>query len=234
MRLAGQTAVVTGGSRGIGRYICLALATEGADVAVVARTAAEAEKVAEEVQSMGARAVAIPADVGQPSQVEAMVEKALSAFGKIDILVNNAGTWSFAPVTDTTLEDWNLMMAVNVTGTFLCCKAVVPRMVEQQSGLVINIASTLGRLGRPRTGAYSASKAAQIALTQSLAAEVAEHKVRVNAICPSGVDTQTARNINPNANYERWVRPERVADAVVLLATDGPQGRTGQVMDIWL
>jgi len=234
MQLKGQTAIVTGGSKGIGRCICLALAREGADIAVVARTAVDAEKVAEEVRALGVRGVAIPTDVTRLSQVEAMVEKVLSIFGKIDILVNNAGTWTFAPVIETTLEDFNLMMAVNVTGTFLCCSAVVPKMIAQQSGLVINIASTLGRAGRPRTGAYSASKAAQIALTQSLAAEVAEHKVRVNALCPSGVDTETARRINPNANYERWVRPERVADAVVLLATDGPQGRTGQALDIWL
>jgi len=188
--LSGKIALVTGGSRGIGRAIALAFARAGADVTVTSRNRADLEAVADEIKEYGQRSLAVSADVSRSADVEDMVGQVLDAFGHIDVLVNNAGINSaFTRALKLSEERWRRTLDVNLTGTFLVSVAVGQHMVKAGSGSVINLISIGARVGLPRLAAYCASKAGIEALTRVLALEWAEHGVRVNAIGPSYVAT---------------------------------------------
>ena len=187
MSLEGRGAVITGGGRGIGRAVARVLAEEGASVVVSARSADQIEAVAQELRADGFQATAIACDVSDAGGVQEMASAAIEALGHVDILVNNAGIARSNPIKRLPLEEWNRIMAINVTGTFLCTKAFLEGMVERGWGRIINVASIAGLRGSKYISAYTASKHAQIGFTRSLSMEVAENGITANAICPGYV-----------------------------------------------
>ena len=189
MNLAGKCAVITGGGRGIGAAVARALAASGVGVLVAARSRPEVDAVAAELRAQGHRASATVADVTRPDSVDALVRAAREFLGDVDILINNAGSSSSAPLKRTTLDEWNRLLAVNATSTFLCTQAFLPGMLERHWGRVVNIASVAGLAGAKYIAAYSAAKHAVVGFTRSVAAEVEGSGVTVNAVCPGYVDT---------------------------------------------
>jgi NAD(P)-dependent dehydrogenase (short-subunit alcohol dehydrogenase family) len=186
MRLAGKVAVVTGGGSGIGRGIVLALAREGADLAIPDIQVLNAEKVAGEVKGLGRKVLAMKTDVTSAADVKTMVDRTRESFGKIDILVNNAGAAGppGMPFTNNTEEDWDRTFAVNTKSVFLTCKAITPHFIERKAGRIVNIASIAGPISAPTMPPYSVAKMGVITLTRIIAKELAPHGVTVNAICP--------------------------------------------------
>ena len=194
--LLGKTSIVTGGAMGIGREIALRLARDGSDIAVVDIEKEGGQKAADEVRSMGRKSVFLEVDVTRWDQVRAMVDGVRKNFGKVDILVNSAGiVGPLVPLWEYSVEDWDRVMAVNLRGTFLCCKAVIVPMLEQKRGRIVNIASMAGKEGNPKMNAYRTSKAAIIGFTKSLAREVALQNIMVNCIAPTVIATRIAESL---------------------------------------
>jgi 3-oxoacyl-[acyl-carrier protein] reductase len=241
MQLAGKKAVVTGASRGIGRGIALAFAREGADVLVnyVSREA-QAREVVSAIEALGRSALLFQADVSEARQVHAMVERALAAWGGIDILVNNAGITHVATPFETTEQDWDRVMDVNLKSAFLCTKAVLGAMVRQGGGRIINVSSVVAKSGTISGVAYCASKAGMIGLTKSLAHHLARHNILVNAIAPALIDTEILRwrteaqwkETMASIPLGRLGDPMDLAEAAVFLASSGGNFITGATLDV--
>lgn len=210
MQLEGKVALVTGGGRGIGRGIVMRLAEAGADVAVADVILENAQKVAKEVQALGRRAVAIQVDVTQWDQVQAMVQQTVDQLGGLDIAVNNAGVINIKSVEELTEEDWDFVNDVNAKGVFLCCKAEIPVMKQQNWGRIINTASIAGKVGFPDLAHYSASKFAVVGFTNALAKELAKTQITVNAICPGIIGT--GMWYGPEGLAEKWRNPGETLD----------------------
>jgi NAD(P)-dependent dehydrogenase (short-subunit alcohol dehydrogenase family) len=227
MDLQDRAAIVTGGGRGIGRAIALALAGEGARVAIGARTSEQLEAVLEELRSVGAEAMAMGVDITDEGSVARLVGAALDRFGRVDILVNNAGVWLPGPLADYSLASWQMTMATNLQGVFLCSRAVFPSMKEGGGGVIINVSSVRGREGYPGMAAYCASKFGVNGLTEALAREWRPFNIRVNAVCPGPVDTAFATGAPRD---EERILPEDVASLVVFLASDGARHITGEAI----
>lgn len=236
--LEGRVAVITGGAQGFGRAATERFIASGAKVAIWDRDMALAEKTAGE---LGSNVKAFACDVTDPKSVEKARDATLAAFGKIDILVNNAGiAGPTAKVWDYSLEELQTTMRVNFEGPWLCCKAVVPGMIAQNYGRIVNIASIAGKEGNPNASAYSASKAALIGLTKSLAKEVATYDISVNAIAPAAARTAILDQITEeHINYMlskiprgRLVTVEEVAALIAWAASPDCSFTTGQVLDI--
>ncbi|MDP2664104.1 MAG: SDR family oxidoreductase [bacterium] len=240
MRLVKKIALVTGAGRGIGKAIALAFAREGADLVICARREHEILETCKEIQSLGQRCLPVKADVSKEEDVGLMVERALAEFGRIDILVNNAGGSSEPkPVKDTPFDDWNEVIAANLTGTFLCSKAVIPFMMEQKKGSIINLSSGMGKKGRPNRGPYCAAKFGIEGFTQVLALELEEFGIAVNALAPSGL--VATERLKEKAYEElkrggRILEPREVAEAAVFLATKDAKEMGGVTFDVaqWL
>jgi NADP-dependent 3-hydroxy acid dehydrogenase YdfG len=217
-----QTAIVTGAGRGIGRAVALAMADEGATVVLAARTRRELAEVAAEVRDRRGRALAVPTDVTSPEAVDALVEQTVAELGRIDILVTAAGVASFGPLAGTKPADWEPMLAVNLRGAMLCCRAVLPPMLRQRRGTIINVASIAAR--RPIAGAavYSATKAGVVAFSRVLAEELRADGVRVGVVVPGAVDTPLWDSIPGGPDRARMLKPQDVARAVVLMAALPP------------
>ncbi len=237
--LEGKTALVTGAATGIGRAIAVALAAAGAHIAVnhLGR-AAEARQVVKEMAARGASAIEVEADVTKAAKVERMVNKVRDALGPIDILVNNAGVILEKPFLETTEEDWDFVVDTDLKAVFLCSRAVLPGMVERGSGVLINIASELGFLGRELYGPYCAAKAGVIGLTRAMAREFAP-AIRVNAIAPGPINTPMLPLENMSAEVlerERAIparrvgEPEEIAGTALFLASDLASFYYGQVL----
>ena len=211
MDFEGKIAVVTGGGRGIGRAIALALAHGGADVAVAARSKAEIETVATDIRKFGRKSLAVQADVSREGDVSRLSDEVLEHFGKVDILVNNAGIGVFAPVAELKVSDFDRMFAVNVRGAFLCTRLFLPGMIKQNSGDIVNIASLAGRNSFKGGAGYSATKWALIGFARSLMLEVREHDIRVITLCPGSVITSFSPDSSHRANADSIPKPEDIA-----------------------
>jgi citronellol/citronellal dehydrogenase len=239
MKLKGKVAIVTGASRGLGKAIAFGLAQEGAAIAVAARSETESEKVsgtiymtAEAIRSLGGRSVAVKCDVTQEDEVAVMVQRTLERFGRIDILVNNAGIATPSSISDMTLKRWELVLRVNVTGAFLCTKAVLPAMTKQQSGSIINVSSVQAQSkGSVGTGIiYGVSKAAIERFTIGLAMELGKFNIAANCVKPKGaVVTEGMKLLNPDADWSKWDNPDKLVKSVVFLASQDAQGVTGTI-----
>jgi len=240
----GKAAIVTGGGSGIGRAIARGLGELGGKVLVADQDAGRADSVAAEICHAGGEAAAVGVDVTRDAEVQRMVDRAREAFGRIDVLVNNAGGASgpgfrIGRVCKLTEEDWDRTLVVNLKSVFLCTRAVAPLMMAQRSGSIVNMASLTGRFPFPGLPAYSASKAAVINLTQSLAMELAPY-VRVNALAPGLIETaRTSLNRRPeqleqlltNVPLARMGTPEEVADLALYLASEAAGFINGAIMD---
>lgn len=251
MSLEGRGAVITGGGRGIGRAVARGLAEAGAAVVVSARSTGEIEAVAEELRADGLSAHAVRCDVADESSVKAMALEAHERLGTVDIIVNNAGIALSNPVKRLPLEEWDRILAINATGTFLCTQAFLAGMLERGWGRVINVASVAGLRGGQYIAAYTASKHAQVGFTRALAIEVAAQGVTVNAICPGYVDTPMTEysvsrivektGITPEealghilelSPQKRLIRPEEIAHVALMLCHEDGEGINGQAIAI--
>lgn len=192
--LEGKKAIITGAGKGIGRATALALANEGVSLGLIARTEADLQKVADEVNGRGVEVVIATADVGANAQVTKAVDQLISELGTVDILINNAGIAKFGGFLELDVEEWERIIQVNLLGMYYVTRAVLPTMIEQKSGDIINISSTAGERGGPVTSAYSASKFGVLGLTESLAMEARKSNIRVTALTPSTVVTDLAIN----------------------------------------
>ncbi len=213
--LAGKTAIVTGASKGIGRAISMALADAGADLIVAARSMKLLEGLADDIRRLGRRAHTVTVDVRDEQSVEQLIKRVKAEFGKIDVLVNNAGIGRFAKVVEMTTTDFDAMFATNIRGTFLCTKAAVPTMIEQQYGDIINIASLAGRNAFIGGAGYAASKWAMIGFARSLLLEVRQHNIRVITICPGSVATEFDPRTSVLKSNEHIPKAEDIARIVV-------------------
>jgi 3-oxoacyl-[acyl-carrier protein] reductase len=214
--LKNKNALVTGAGKGIGKAIALALAKEGVNVILVARTQEEIDSVAAKVRSLRVKALAITADVADINSVNTAVEKALTEFGTIDILINNAGIAAFGKFLELEPTDWERIIQVNLMGTYYVTRAVLPNMIERQTGDIINISSTAGLSGNALTSAYSASKFAVLGLTESLMQEVRKHNIRVTALTPSTVATDMAKELKlTDGNTEKVMQAEDMAELII-------------------
>jgi len=220
--LEGQVALVTGAGRGIGRAIALALAAQGAAVALAARTRQQLAEVAAEIREHGGRALAVPTDVTQDAAVEAAVEQTVAEFGRLDVLVTAAGTASFGPVTGTKPDDWDTMLAVNLRGVMVCCRAVLPVMVHQRRGTILNVSSVAAQRFIPGSAAYAATKAGVVVWSRVLREEVRAEGVRVGVLVLGAVDTPLWDAVPQGPDRSRMLRPEDVARAAVLMVTLPP------------
>ena len=249
MHRAANAAIITGAGSGIGRAIALRLARDGWDIGVLDRDEAGAAATAAQVRQLGRQAALATADVGQRGEVQDAVGQLRAALGPVGVLVNNAGILRTAPFMDITEADWRTTLSVNLDGVFHGCQAVLPAMLAQGAGCIVNMSSWTGKKGVPNHAAYSASKAAVIALTQSLAGEVAGQGVRVNAVCP-GVIVDTAMRdaaealnraqglpdvdarVQTQVPMRRAGLPADVANVVAFLVSDDASYMTGQALNI--
>ena len=234
-QLEGRTALVTGASQGIGRAIALAFARNGANIVVTARSEDKLRALAAEAEAMGVHALAAPADLSVESEISAVADAAIAKFGGVDILVNNAGIiHPRIPVVEFDPQLFRNVLNVNMTGAFLITKALLPGMIERGYGKIINISSLGGRKGAAGRSAYRITKAGLISFTESLAAEVKQYGIDVNAICPGAVDTEGYReafNRTGRAENPKIGTPENIANVAVFLASDRSTAITGAAID---
>lgn len=244
MKLSGRVALVTGAGKGIGQAIALALAQEGADIAVNAAHLSSAEGTTEMVRQLGRRAIAIEADVAEVDQVEMMVNRVISELGGIHILVNNAGVnLEVVPTVEQSVEKWDRTMSINLRGTYLCCRQAGKWMVTHKTGKIINIASMFGMSGFPMRTAYSPSKAAVINLTQDLAVEWAKYNINVNCIAPGYVMTDLIKALVKQGKLDlealqrrtplgRFATPDDIGNTTVFLVSDEAKNITGATLAV--
>ena len=220
--LAGQVAVVTGAGRGIGRAVAQYFAADGASLVLASRTAGDLKSVAEDAERMSVPALAVPTDVTDDAAVQRLVDRALEAFGRVDILVTAAGVASFGPVADSDPRDWDAMLQVNLRAVMTTCRAVLPPMLAQHRGTIINVASVAANRPIPGAAAYTATKAAVVGWSRVLAEELRAGGVRVGVLVPGAVDTPLWDTIPGGPDRSRMLRPEDVARAALLMATLPP------------
>ncbi|MEK7378046.1 MAG: glucose 1-dehydrogenase [Candidatus Binatota bacterium] len=246
MKLKGKTALVAGGGRGIGRCIALALAREGADIAVGDLVGENADSVRDEIKALRVNTLACKVDLTKRVEVEQMVEKVLSQFGQLDILVNSAGWDKLEPFLESSEETWERILAINFKSVLYTAKAVLPHMISRGSGKIVNISSDAGRVGSSWEAVYSGAKGAVIAFSKTLAREVARYKINVNVVCPGLTDTpllEAVRSQSPQTEklidavtkatpFRRVAKPEEIAEAVLFFASPSADFVTGQTLSV--
>jgi 3-oxoacyl-[acyl-carrier protein] reductase len=214
--LKNKNALITGAGKGIGKAIAIALAKEGVNVILVSRTQTDVDQLAIETSHLGVKSLALSADVSDINSINKAVQKALAEFKTIDILINNAGIASFGKFLELEPEEWEKIIQVNLMGTYYTTRAVIPNMIERQTGDIINISSTAGLNGNALTSAYSASKFAVLGLTDSLMQEMRKHNIRVTALTPSTVATDMAKDLNlTDGNPEKVMQSEDIAELII-------------------
>ena len=219
MKLAGQAALVSGASRGIGRAVARAFAREGARVALLARGRADLDRVAGEIEAAGGTALVVPGDAATEAAPTAAVEAVLARFGRLDCVVTAQGTGTFGPLETSRVADWDDMLRANLTATYLMCRAALPPMLAAGRGTIVAIVSLAAVRAIPGCAAYTASKAGVLGLVRALAADVRGRGVRVAALCPGAVDTPFWDGIPSPPDRGRMLRPEAVAEAAVLVVS---------------
>jgi len=215
--LEGQVAIVTGGGRGIGKAICLALGACGATVAIAARTKSEIQAVERDIIEKGGKAKAYPCDMADELQIKQLFNEIQQDFGKLDILINNAAIGLYGPMESFPLENLDKMLAVNFRGAYICCQEAMHLMVLRESGTIINISSVVGFKGYINQSAYTASKHALVGMTKALAREVQKSNIRVSLIHPGGVDTNLAGDARPDLDRSDLMQPQDIAHTVLFL-----------------
>jgi NAD(P)-dependent dehydrogenase (short-subunit alcohol dehydrogenase family) len=244
MKLDNQVALITGAGRGIGRAIAMAFARQGADLALVARTESELEETAQMIRAAGHRVVAVTADVSHREYVERAVSQALETFDRVDVLVNNAGVQPpIGPLWQNDADEWMRAVAVNLFGPMLCIKAVLPGMMERKRGKIVNLSGGGATGPRPNFGAYAASKAALVRLTETLAMELAPYNIQINALAPGAINTRMLDQVlaagelagaelaQAQRRTERGgASIERAAQLAVFLASADSDGLTGKLV----
>ncbi|MBW4361694.1 3-ketoacyl-ACP reductase [Flavobacterium taihuense] len=214
--LKNKTALITGAGKGIGKSVAIALAKEGVNVILLARTQSDIDEVAKQASTFGVKSLAITADVANINSVNSAVEKALAEFKTIDILINNAGIAAFGNFLELEPTAWERIIQVNLMGTYYVTRAILPNMIERQTGDIINISSTAGLNGNALTSAYSASKFAVLGLTDSLMQEVRKHNIRVTALTPSTVATDMAKELKlTDGNPDKVMQSEDMAELII-------------------
>jgi 3-oxoacyl-[acyl-carrier protein] reductase len=240
MSISGKIALVTGAAQGIGRNIALALANDGADVAICDVNPDAAQKTAGDIGAAGRKSLALKANVSSSADVTAMIDTVVEKFGKIDILVNNAGITRDGLILRMKEEDWDLVLSINLKGSFLCTKAALKYMTKQRTGTIINIASIVGAMGNAGQANYVASKAGLIGLTKTIAREYANRGITANAVAPGFIDTAMTQALSENIRQDlakqiplgKLGTPEDVANAVRFLASPWASYITGQVIHV--
>ncbi|MBD2080679.1 3-oxoacyl-[acyl-carrier-protein] reductase [Leptolyngbya sp. FACHB-17] len=238
-QLQGKVAIVTGASRGIGRATALALANEGASVVVnYASSSGAADEVVALITEKGGSAIAVKADVSKADQVDALIEATMEKYGRIDVLVNNAGITRDTLLLRMKPEEWQAVIDLNLTGVFLCTRAVSKIMLKQRSGRIVNITSVAGQMGNPGQANYSAAKAGVIGFTKTVAKELASRGITVNAVAPGFIETDMTHDLKADEILKfiplsRYGKPEEVAGMICFLAASPAAGYiTGQVMNV--
>ena len=241
MLLQNQVALVTGASRGIGRAIAIGLALQGASLIINGNRTELLNEVAGEVEKTGSRCLIHTGDVAVPETASVMTEIAMREFGRIDVLVNNAGINLRSPTLEMKVSDWQRVLDVDLTGTLLCCQAVLPHMIQARNGRIVNVSSTTAKTPHQNAApAYGAAKAGVNYLTQHLAFEMAKFNIRVNAVCPGPVETDMSKQWSEEYRHQVMARiplgrigtPKNVADAVVFLASEMSDFITGETINI--
>ena len=241
--LTGRAAIITGGSKGLGSAMAEGLASAGANVLLTSRHAEEAAETAAQIEAYyGTRAIGIAADVTDPEQVAAMTERAISEFGRIDILINNAGINIRGPIDELSLEEFEEVQKVNVTGPWLCVRSVVPHMKKAGYGRIINMASTLGLVGLSNRTPYTASKGAMVQMTRAMGLEFCEYGITCNAICPGPfltpmnqpfAETEEIKKFIVGAvAMNRWAQMEEIQGAAIFLASNASSYMTGSMVTV--
>jgi NAD(P)-dependent dehydrogenase (short-subunit alcohol dehydrogenase family) len=234
VRFGERTVLVTGAGRGIGRSIALRFAEEGARVALVARTVADLEETARQVAAAGGKGLVLPTDITAPGAAADCVARAEASLGKIDILVNNAGVFYWRPFLKLSPDEWDRVIATNLSAAAAMCRAVLPGMVERRSGRIVNVASIHGMRGDANVVAQSAAKFGLIGMTQALAREFRSHNIAVNAVSPGTVENKKDEGAGAHAEplaEKLW--PRDVAKAVLFLASDDAAAITGTVLEVF-
>ncbi len=241
MKLNGQVAIVTGGSRGIGAAISRELAAEGASVVVnYSSSQAAAQEVVDSILAAGGKAISFRASVADPVQVEAMLAATIESFGTVDILVNNAGITRDKLMLRMTLADWDAVLDTNLKGAFICLKTIAPLMIKKRSGVIINIGSVIGKVGQAGQLNYSASKAGLVGLTKSAAKEFGSRNIRVNAVAPGFIETDMTDVLKDDARevlrkqipLARFGAPQDIATVVAFLCSNAASYISGEVITV--
>jgi 3-oxoacyl-[acyl-carrier protein] reductase len=215
--LSGQVAVVTGGGRGIGKAVALSLARCKASVIVAARTISEIEAVASAIRMANGKAISIQCDIADEGQINRLFDTVMDKFDKLDIMVNNAAIGRYSPFQNFTTSDLDDLIAVNIRGTYICCREALQRMILQHSGYIINISSVVGFKGYENQSAYTATKHAVVGMTKTLALEAQKYNVRASVIHPGGVDTEMAGEARPDLDRSLLMQPEDIAQSILFL-----------------
>ncbi len=233
MKLKDKVAIITGGTGGLGKAVVSEFLNEGARVICTYILDKELRDCQPLIKSHKNNFLPVKADVTKEKQVAKVIKKTLDGFGKIDVLVNIVGAFTYAKIVDTSEKEWDRMMSINLKSAFLCTKAVLPYMIRQNLGKIINISSRPALQGSAGIGAYAASKAGVLNLTETIAEEVKDYDINVNAILPSTIDTPGNRKAMPGADFSKWVKPEEIARVIVFLASDSSKAISGAAIPVY-
>ena len=231
MKLKDKVAIITGGTGALGRAVVSAFLEEGATVVSTYIVDEELKEISSMIKNPSL--ALIKSDVTKEKQVAKVVKKTLERFRRIDVLINIVGAFAYAMIQDTDEATWDRMMNINLKSTFLCSKAVLPQMIEQNYGKMINISSRPALKGSAGVGAYAASKAGVLNLTETIADEVRDYDINVNAILPSTIDTPANRRAMPKADFSKWVKPEEIATVMIFLASDDSKRISGAGIPVY-
>ena len=238
MKLENKVAIITGSSKGIGKATAIALARERCNVVINGRKLNEINQTAKEIKELGVEVLAVKADVKNSKDVKNLVKKTIKKFGRIDILVNNAGIVVIKPLIETSEKEWDDVVDINLKGAYLCSKEVLPHMIKQRNGVIVNISSGAGKYGFANLAAYCSSKFGLVGLTESLAKEVTKHGIRVYAICPGKVSTDMQVQFvgTERYKYEKYfmIRPEKIANKALELSFPDCRVPSGRSIEIYI